>query len=260
MKKHILCAAAAAVMLLSGSAMAAEKTKVGFAPEPYPPFWIPSAQGDWTGWEVEFIEAICGEAKLDCELVPVAWEGIVPALLGGKIDVIMNSMRINDERRKVIDFSDSYYDMPTAVVAAKSDEIGVSPEGMGGKIIGVQVSTGQQAYANKFYASQASQIRGYNTQDEAYQDLAAGRIDVVLDRVITMDLFLKSDAGQTCCDTKGTLPTDSATLGEGNGAGLRKGDTELKNKLNAAIATVQENGTYDRISKKYFEFDISPKK
>ncbi|MBS9719716.1 transporter substrate-binding domain-containing protein [Tianweitania sp. BSSL-BM11] len=260
MKKGILCAAVAAITLLSGSAMAAEKVKVGFAPEPYPPFWVPDAQGNWTGWEVEFIDAVCDEAELDCELVPVAWEGIIPALLGGKIDVIMNSMRINDERRKVIDFSDSYYDMPTAVVANKSDDIGVSPEDMSGKIIGVQVSSGQQAYANKNFASQASEIRGYNTQDEAYQDLAAGRIDVVLDRVITMDQFLRSDAGKSCCETKGNLPADSATLGEGNGAGLRKDETELKTKLNEAIAAVQADGTYAEISKKYFDFDISPKK
>ena len=260
MKKGIFCAAAAAIMLLSSSAMAAEKTKVGFAPEPYPPFWVPDAQGKWTGWEVEFIDAVCAEAKLDCELVPVAWEGIIPALLGGKIDVIMNSMRINDERRKVIDFSDSYYDMPTSVVAAKADKIGVSPEDMSGKIIGVQVSSGQQAYANKVFAAQAAEISGYNTQDEAYQDLAAGRIDVVLDRVITMDQFLKSDAGKSCCDTKGDLPADSATLGEGNGAGLRKADTELKAKLNTAIAAVLANGTYAKISKTYFDFDISPKK
>lgn len=254
MKKSMLAMIAGAVLAMAGTAHA-EKTRVGFAPEPYPPFWVADANGNWTGWEVEMIDAVCAEAKLDCERMPVAWEGIIPALLGGKIDMIMNSMRINDERRKVIDFSDKYYEVQTAVVAAKSTEIDVKPESMAGKIIGVQVSTGQQAYAEKNFAANASEIRGYSTQDEAYQDLAAGRIDVVLDGVVAMNEFLKSASG-SCCESKGFLERDPSTLGEGYGVGLRKDDAELKAKINAAIAEVRKNGTYDSITRKYFDFDI----
>ncbi|UNK40767.1 transporter substrate-binding domain-containing protein (plasmid) [Shinella sp. H4-D48] len=255
MKKYMLGMMAGALLAMGGTAHA-EKTRVGFAPEAYPPFWVADANGNWTGWEVEIIDAVCAEAKLDCERVPVAWEGIIPALLGGKIDMIMNSMRINDERRKVIDFSNKYYEVPTVVVAAKSATVDTTPESMDGKIIGVQVSTGQQAYAEKNFAANASEIRGYNTQDEVYQDLAAGRIDVAIDGVVAMNEFLKSASGTECCESKGVLKRDPSTLGEGYGVGLRKGDDALKAKINDAIAAIRKNGTYDAITNKYFDFDI----
>lgn len=255
MRRALIGVIAAATMSIAGSAFAA-KTYVGFAPEPYPPFWVPQADGQWSGWEVEMIDAICAEAKLDCERVPVAWEGIIPALEGHKIDLIMNSMRINAERKKVIDFSKKYYEVQTVIVGNKSDAQGVKPEDMAGKVIGVQVSTGQQAYAEKNFGGTASEIRGYNTQDEAYQDLSAGRIDVVLDGQITAEGFVKSDAGSQCCDIKGVLPSDPSTLGEGYGVGIRKGETEMKAKIDAAIDAIRMNGTYDKITKKYFDFDV----
>jgi polar amino acid transport system substrate-binding protein len=253
--KRIIGAAILAASMLAAPSAWAEKLKVGFSPEAYPPFWVPAASGNWTGWEPDFIEALCAEAKYECELVPVAWEGIIPALLGKKIDVILNSLRINDERRKVIDFSDKYYEVETEVVGPKDADFGIEPEDFDGKIIGVQVSTGYQTYAQKFLAKNASEIRGYATQDEAYQDLAAGRIDAVLDGRIAMNEFFKTDLGN-CCSSKGTLPRDVQTLGEGYGAGLRQGDTEIKDRLNAAIAALRTNGTYDEITKKYFDYDI----
>lgn len=255
MKKMIGAALVAVTMMLAPSAQA-ETLKVGFSPEAYPPFWVADASGKWTGWEPDFIDALCAEAKYDCELVPVAWEGIIPALLGKKIDVIINSLRINDERRKVIDFSDKYYEVQTEVVGPKDVAFGVKPEDFDGKIIGVQVSTGYQTYAQKFLSKNAAEIRGYATQDEAYQDLAAGRIDAVLDGSIAMNEFFKSDLGKSCCSSKGVLPRDVETLGEGYGVGIRKGDTEIKDRLNAAIKALRENGTYDAVTKKYFTHDI----
>lgn len=252
--KTLIAALSLTTALVAGTAHA-EALKVGFSPEAYPPFWVSSPTGEWTGWEPDFIDAICTEAGYECELVPVAWEGIIPALLNGKIDVIMNSLRINDERRKVIDFSDKYYEVVTQVAAPKSSDMGVEPADMAGKIIGVQVSTGYQTYAQKYFAEEAAEIRGYASQDEAYQDLAAGRIDAVLDGAIAMGEFLNTPTGD-CCESKGVLQRDVETLGEGYGAGLRKGEDEIKERLNAAIAEVRANGTYDRITADYFDYDI----
>lgn len=68
--------------------------------------------------------------------------------------------------------------------------------------------------------------------------------------------FLKSEQGAACCDMKGMVKDDPEVLGLGVGVGLRKGETELKDKINAAIKAIRENGTYDTFSKKYFDFDI----
>ena len=88
------------------------------------------------------------------------------------------------------------------------------------------------AYAKKHFA-EAAEIKEYQTQDEANQDLAAGRVDAVQADSIALDAFLKSDQGKACCDLKGMVAEDLEILGPGVGAGLRKDDTALKDKINA---------------------------
>jgi polar amino acid transport system substrate-binding protein len=181
--KNILKSAALALAfgIASLAAAGAEPVKVGFSPEAYPPFYSADASGNWTGWEVEIVHAICAEAKFECELTPIPWDGLIPALTTKKIDAIMNSMSITDERKKTIDFSDKYYNTPTAIVGPKSEKFGATPADLKGKIIGVQVSTTHSAYAKKHF-TEAAEIKEYQTQDEANQDLAAGRIDGRFDR------------------------------------------------------------------------------
>lgn len=251
--KTITLAVALGAAAISGAA--AQTVKVGFAAEPYPPFTSPDASGNWEGWEVEFQKAICAEAKLDCVITPVAWDGIIPALTSGKIDIIIGSMSITEERLKTIDFSDKYYNTPTGIIGAKGVAFDATPEGLAGKTIGVQVSTIHQAYATKYFGPTAAGIKEYQTQDEANQDLAAGRIDAVQADSLTLDAFLKSEQG-ACCEVKGNVMDDPAILGAGVGVGIRKGEDELKGKINAAIAAIRANGTYDTFSKKYFDFDV----
>ena len=252
--KNLFITAAAALTLGAGGA-AAEEVKVGIAAEPYPPFTSPDSEGNWTGWEVEIIKAVCEAAELDCALTPTAWDGIIPSLNGKQIDVIMTSMSITEERSKKIDFSDPYYNTPAVVVAPKSSDIEPTVEGLSGKILGVQAATTHQAYANKHFADAVSDIRVYQTQDEANQDLFAGRIDAMQADSIAMAAFVESDTGQ-CCEIKGAVPDDESILGKGVGAGVRKGDDELLAALNDGIAQIIEDGTHREITDKYFSAPI----
>jgi len=248
----------AAALLLGVAAMGvakADPVKIGVAAEPYPPFTSPDASGKWVGWEIDFIDAVCAEEKLDCVITPVAWDGIIPALTTKKIDVIASSMSITDERKKTIDFSDKYYNTPTAIIGPKDQKFGATPADLKGKVIGVQVSTIHAVYAKKHF-TEAQEIKEYQTQDEADQDLAAGRLDAVQADSIALDAFLKSDQGKACCDLKGMVAPDLEVLGPGVGAGVRKEDTELKGKINAGIKAIRANGKYAEITKKYFDFDV----
>ncbi|WP_281968475.1 transporter substrate-binding domain-containing protein [Roseovarius nanhaiticus] len=255
--KTTLTASAAALALLTGAALA-DPVKVGIAAEPYPPFAAPDSAGNWTGWEVEMIDAVCAAADLECVLTPVAWDGIIPSLMGEQIDVIMASMSITEERAKQIDFSDHYYKTPAVVVAAKGSDIEPTVEGLSGKILGVQASTTHQAYAQKHFEDAAAEIRIYQTQDEANQDLVSGRIDAIQADSIAMADFVESDIGD-CCEVVGAVADDVAVLGQGVGAGLRKGDDELREKINMGIAAVLENGTHEEITAKYFSAPIYSK-
>ncbi len=252
MKKIALVAAMA---LTFGSAALAEPLKIGIAAEPYPPFASPDAAGNWVGWEVDFINAVCAAGEMECVVTPVAWEGIIPSLTGGQIDAIMASMSITEERSKTIAFSDKYYNTPTVIVATKGAGMTADPAGMAGKIIGVQVSTVHEAYAQKHF-TEAAEIKTYQTTDEGFQDLAAGRIDASQADSIAIDAFMATDAGKACCEVVGEVADDEAVLGLGVGVGLRQGEDELKAKFNAAIAKVIADGTYDSLSKPYFASSI----
>lgn len=247
-----MLAGAAAIMM--SSAAGAETVKIGIAAEPYPPFTFPDSEGNWQGWEVEIINAVCDAAEMDCEIVPTAWDGIIPALMSHRIDAIMNSMSITEDRQQVIDFSDPYYNTPTVIVAPKDMDIEPTPEGLAGRVLGVQVSTIHQTYAQEYFADETT-LRTYQTQDEANQDLVSGRIDATQADSLAMEAFLETDEG-ACCEIKGAVEHDASILGAGVGAGVREGDDEMRSKINEGLAQILDDGTYDEITSRYFANSI----
>src|SRR5688572_31895395 len=114
-------------------AEAADKVKVGYSPEPYAPFWVQDAAGKWGGFEVELIDALFKQMGREYELVPIAWDGLIPALQEKKIDVIMNSMSATEERKQVVDFSDKYYETTVSFYARKDEPFDYSEAGLKGK-------------------------------------------------------------------------------------------------------------------------------
>jgi lysine-arginine-ornithine-binding protein len=234
-------------------AEAAEKLRVGFAPEPYPPFWSKDAAGTWSGFEVDLIAAIMKQMGKDYELVPVAWDGIIPALNGNKIDVIFNSMGITPERQQAVDFSDKYYETAIVFVGAKSDKIEISKDGLKGKIIGVQTATAQQNWVQKNYGD-VVEVKAYEQQDQVNADLVAGRIDLdFADSIALIQGFLATDQGKDF-EVKGEPIVDPSS-GANIGAAVRKGDP-LKDEISAAIKAIRADGVYKTINDKYFNFDI----
>lgn len=253
LNKHAILGALMSIVI-APSALA-DVVKVGVAAEPYPPFASTDASGKWNGWEIEMIGAICETAKLDCKITPIAWDGIIPALNSKKIDMVMASLSITADRLKVIDFSDKYYNTPAVIIGDKNVNIGATAESMKGKILGVQSGTVHRKYVLKHFADAADSVKEYQTQDEANQDLVAGRIDALQADSLAMMDFINSDQGKMCCEVKGEVAADLEILGPGIGAGLRKGDDSLKTAVNKAIKTLRDNGKYMEISKKYFSFD-----
>src|SRR5687767_12226743 len=132
-RRVMIAAAALAIMAIAAPAQA--DLKFGVAAEPYPPFESKDASGKWVGWEMDVMDAICAEMNEKCELVEVAWEGIIPALTSKQIDVIFSSMSITDERKKTIDFSDMYYDTPSLIIGTKDGDKDITPEHLKGKTI-----------------------------------------------------------------------------------------------------------------------------
>ena len=236
-----------ALIGLTGSAEAG--LRIGVAAEPYPPFAVKDTTGKWDGWEIAMAQQLCATIKEDCEIVETAWDGIIPALQAKKIDVILASMSKTAKRREVISFSDTYYNTAIVVAGAKSNDKDITPEHLKSKVIGVQTSTIQQAYFDKHYAAFAKG-QTYQTQDQANQDLVAGRVDYVITNALSLASFLSGDDGK-CCEVKGTVAADEAVLGEGVGLGLRKEDTALATKLNDGLAAMAKTHEFEKLSAKF---------
>jgi polar amino acid transport system substrate-binding protein len=152
----------------------------------------------------------------------------------------------------VVDFTDRYRRGPAAFIAAKDTPVAITKEGLKGKYVGVQKATNFLRYLEHYYGD-AAKVKLYDSLDDATADLAAGRLDVVMGDILQLKIFMKTDEGKPY-DIKGITPVDPI-LGRGAGAGIRKGDDALRTKLNAALKTIRDNGTYDAIAKKYFDFD-----
>ncbi len=247
-----LLAAALAAAALAGQAAAADlRICVEGA---YPPFSEVTASGELKGFDIDIADALCEEMGKECELVQTEWDGIIPALLERKCDAIVASMSITPDRQKVIDFTNKYYQTPAKFVGPEGAGLEDTPEALADKVVGVQRGTIHQDFMESEFPE--VELKLYGTQDEAYLDLQAGRVDAIMaDSVAMDDGFLKTENGEGFAFF-GQDYSIPEYHGEGAGIGLRKGSDELKAEFNAAIDALRESGTYQSIAEKYFDFDI----
>ena len=257
MRNLLIAATAVAVGLGLGPASAQEMKKVRIGTEgAYAPFNAMDDNGQLVGFDIDIGNALCEAAKLDCEWVVQDWDGIIPGLQAEKYDAILASMSITPERMEVVDFSNPYYQEAGAVVGAEGTEFkGSIGETVAGKVVGVQSATTHENYA-RAKLDEAAEIKTYDTVEQAHLDLTAGRIDFFSDGIIAVTGgFLDTDLG------KGYMVIGEPVVipeihGDGAGIAVRKGDTELLEIFNGAIAAIREDGTYQKISDKHFGVDI----
>lgn len=254
--RRLALAAAVGAALVAGGVEAQEWTKVRIGVEgAYPPFSFVTPEGELQGFDIDIAKALCEEMKVECTLVQQDWDGIIPGLLARKYDAIIASMSITEERKRTVDFTNKYYQTPARFVARKGAGIEVSKEGLAGKKVGVQRATIHDNFLTDNFGDVVEIVR-YGTQEEANLDLIAGRVDLLLaDSIALRDGLLNTEKGADF-EFVGPSYTDPKWFGEGAGIAVRKGDTELKEMFNQAIDAIRANGTYDRIARKYFEFDV----
>lgn len=245
-----------ALVLVSTSAMAKDWTKVRIGVEgAYPPFSYVKPDGTLAGFDIDIAKALGEAMGAEVTLVAQDWDGIIPALLARKYDCIIASMSITEERLKKVNFSKKYYQTPAKFITKKGAVAEFSKEAIKGKQVGVQRATIHDRYLTDNFGD-AVEIKRYGSQDEAYLDLTAGRVDMLLaDSVALSDGFLKKPEGQDY-EFVGPDFTDPKWFGDGAGIAIRKQDKDLVEKFNKAIDTIRANGTYKKIQDKYFDFNV----
>lgn len=245
--------AAAAFALAAGSALAAEKVRIG-TEGAYAPFNYIDSSGKLVGFDIDIANALCEAANFECEFVVQDWDGIIPGLIAKKYDAIIASMSITEERKKAVDFTDKYYNTPAKFVARKGSGLEGTPGSLEGKIVGVQRATIHENFLRAKFPD--AEIKVYATQEEANADLEAGRVDLVMADSVALDGgFLSTDAGKDF-EFVGPGYSDPKYHGEGAGIAIRKGEDDLREAFNEAIAKIRSDGTYAKINSKYFEFDV----
>lgn len=252
MKKLLLAVALGSLCAVSFAQ--GKDLKVAIDPT-YEPFTFKTADGKPTGFDVDIASALCEQIKRKCVFVEQVWDSMIPGLQAKKYDVIISSLSITEDRLKVIDFTDKYYNTPSRVVLKKEVKY-TGPASIKGKKIGVLKGSTQEKYAMGELKNHGADVVPYEAQDQVYLDINAGRLDgTVADYVEVTGGFLSKPEGKGY-ELKGEELYTKKYFGEGVGIGLRKGQAALKTELNAAIKAIRTNGTYKKINDKYFKFDV----
>lgn len=225
----------------------------------YPPFSSTTTDGELVGFDIDIAKALVAAMGAEIKLIPQDWDGIIPALLARKYDAIIASMSITEERKQKVAFTNKYYQTPAKFTIKKGSmndftraEVATVTKG---KNIGVQRATIHDRFVTEEGAKDAV-IKRYGTQDDAYLDLKAGRIDMLLaDSVAIDEGFLKKPEGKDY-QFIGPDLSEVKYFGEGAGIACRKKDTDLVEMFNKAIDQIRADGTYKKIQDKYFDFNV----
>lgn len=255
MKKFVVTALA--LVLASSGAIAKDWKVVRFGVDPsYAPFESKAANGKLIGFDVDLGEEICHRLKAKCVWVENDFDGMIPALKAKKFDGILSSLSVTEKRAKEIAFSDKLYNAPTRMVAKKGAKLLPTAESLKGKRVGVEQGTTQEAYAKAYWEPKGVTVVPYQNQDLVVVDLSSGRLDASLQDAVQADIgFLQTPRGKNFAFAGAELK-DVKTLGVGIALGLRKEDSDLRNLVNKALADMHKDGTYARLAKKYFAFNI----
>lgn len=256
MKKLLVLILLFVFFAAAGSAMAEDWKKVRIGVEgAYPPFSYVEPSGELAGFDIDIAKALGKAMGAEITLVAQDWDGIIPALLAKKYDAIIASMSITEERKKKVAFSNKYYNTPAKFVCKKGTIDSFSREAIKGKSVGVQRATIHDKYLTDNYGKDVK-VKRYGTQDEAYLDIVAGRIDMLLaDSIALSDGFLKKEEGKDY-QFIGPDLSDPKWFGNGAGIAIRKEDKDLAALFNKAIDTIRADGTYKAIQDKYFDFNV----
>lgn len=254
MKKLLAAVTIATLALSAGVAQAKDWKQIRIGVDPsYAPFESKAADGKLVGFDIDLGNEICSRLHAKCVWVESDFDGMIPGLKAKKFDAVLSSMTITDAREKEIAFSKPLFETPTALVAKKGSGLQPTADSLKGKSVGVEQGTIQETYAKTNWAPNGVTVVPYQNQDQVYQDLTSGRLQAALQDQVQAELgFLKQPRGAQFELAGKPIPSGAAAMG------LRKEDKDLKAKVDSAIDGMMKDGTYQKIEKKYFDFNVAP--
>ena len=214
----------------------------------YPPFEYRNEKNEVVGYDIDVVEAIAKHLGKKVEIVDMSFDGLIPALMTGKVDLVAAGMTNTEERRKKVNFSSVYYDIENAFVVRADDSSITKLDDLKGKIATVQIGTAQDTFITN--PGLPAEIKRFQKNDDALMEIKVGRGDFCVVNLTVANAFLRNNKTFEE-DLKIGFRNKIHREGEGIALGLPKGDEALLNAVNGAIETMKNNGEFDSIKKKY---------
>lgn len=225
-----------------GSATAEKVLKVG-TEATFPPFeFVDEKTKAVVGFDIDLANAIAKELGMKVEIVNMDFGGLIGALNAKQIDMIASGMSITPERQQSVNFSEPYYDASQSI-AVKEDNNAINGlDDLKGKTITVQLGTTGADAAREI---QGATVKDFNKVNEAFLEVKNGRADAVIIDTPVAKNYVKALGGLKI--------VGEPFSNDAYGLAFRKDDTELLNKVNAALKKLQDNGEYQKLLQKWFE-------
>ena len=195
------------------------------------------------GIDAEIAKAIADELGMELEIEDIAFDSIIPEIVSGKADMGLAGMTVTEDRMQSVDFSDTYAKASQKIIVTEDSEI-ASPDDLKGVIVGVQLGTTGDIYVSDLEAD-GTTVERYSKGFEAVQALSQGKIDAVV---------IDGEPAKTfVAETEGLKILEETFTDEEYAIAVKKGNTELLEKINGALKTLKDNGTLDEIVAKYIK-------
>ncbi|MFK2825417.1 transporter substrate-binding domain-containing protein [Bacillus sp. B190/17] len=210
----------------------------------YPPFEFEEG-GEYKGIDIDLINAIAENQGFQIEFSPMDFGGIIPAMQAGQLDIAIAGMSITDERKKIVDFSDPYFDAGITLVVKKDNENIKAVSDLKGKTVAVKKGTVGAKFAQEHAGKEGFQVTQFNDSPAMFQEVVNGNADALIEDypVIAYAIAQKE---------LGLKVVGERLNGDQYGIAVLKGkNPELLEKINKGLAGLKKNGKYDEIINKY---------
>ncbi|MGD9833700.1 MAG: basic amino acid ABC transporter substrate-binding protein [Piscinibacter sp.] len=212
----------------------------------YAPFESQNEKGEIVGLTIDVVTAVAAKAGIEVKFVNTPWEGIFNSLAQGDRDMLASSITITDERKQTMDFTNPYFDAYQLIAVKESSKVAKFDDLKKLKV-GVQTGTTGDEAVTKLLGKNSTAIKRFESTPLALKELEAGGVDaVVADNGVVVN-YVTNNPG-----AKFKTVSDKAFVPEQYGFAVKKGNTELLEKLNKGLADIKADGTYDQIYAKYF--------
>jgi len=246
MKKTLTLLLVVGLILLGCTTQKSATTLVVGTAADFAPFEFIDENGNFAGFDIELMNAIAEKIGYEVKWENADFAGLVASLQTGKYDAVISGMTITASRQEEVDFSKPYFRSDQAVVVQESNTTILSREDLADKKIGVQLGTTGELLARELVSDKGN-VYTYDSPDQAFLDLNTGRLDAVVNDLPVSGYFLVRNQ---------SLPLKIAFTIETEeyyGIAIKKGNTELAEKVNNALVELKQEGKYAEIYQKWFE-------